>query len=155
MSADDDLTVIMFMVLGTASAIAAAAGGFFGTRTQKCQGDFTPWSPCVGACDETPTRSRTYVITSEAPDCPYIDGYTETEVCGPVSPCCELVRDWEDPGDVPCENGLKTFTRELRENKEGACAGFETERYAPCCQITGQWETVGECENGQQRYTKD
>ena len=155
MSADDDLTVIMFMVLGTASAIAAAAGGFFGTRTQKCQGDFSPWSPCVGACDETPTRSRTYVITSEAPDCPYIDGYTETEVCGPVSPCCELVRDWEDPGDVPCENGLKTFTRELRENKEGACAGFETERYAPCCQITGQWETVGECENGQQRYTKD
>jgi len=155
MSADDDLTVIMFMVLGTASAIAAAAGGFFGTRTQKCQGDFTPWSPCVGACDETPTRSRTYVITSEAPDCPYIDGYTETEVCGPVSPCCELVRDWEDPGDVPCENGLKTFTRELRENKEGACAGFETERYAPCCQITGQWEAVGECDNGQQRYTKD
>ena len=155
MSADDDLTVIMFMVLGTASAIAAAAGGFFGTRTQKCQGEFTPWSPCVGGCDETPTRSRKYVVTSEAPDCPYIDGYTETEVCGPVSPCCELVRDWKDPGDVPCDNGLKKFTRELRENKERACDGFETERYAPCCLITGQWQAVGACDNGQQRYARD
>lgn len=158
MSSDDDLTVIIFMVLGTASAVAAAAGSFFGTRKLECQGEFTPWSPCVGECDEVPTRSRKYVITNSAPDCPYIDGYTETEECGPVSPCCELVRDWEDPGDVPCENGLKKFTRELKENKPGACAGFDTERFAPCCNISGQWETVGKCGDvapGQQKFTKD
>jgi len=159
MSSDDDLTVIIFMVLGTASAVAAAAGGFFGTRKLECQGEFTPWSPCVGECDEVPTRSRKYVITNSAPDCPYIDGYTETEACGPVSPCCEVVRDWEDPADVPCgENGLKKFTRELKENKPGACAGFETEAFAPCCKILGQFETVGECgdvEPGQQKYARD
>lgn len=158
MSSDDDLTVIIFMVLGTASAVAAAAGAFFGTQKLECQGEFTPWSPCVGECDEVPTRSRKYVITSSAPDCPYIDGYTETEACGPVSPCCELVRDWEDPADVPCESGLKKFTRELKENKEGACAGFETERYAPCCNILGGWELVGECgdvEPRKQKYAKN
>jgi hypothetical protein len=146
------------MVLGTASAVAAAAGTFFGTRKQECQGEFTPWSPCVGECDEVPIRSRRYVITAGAPACPYIDGYTETEECEQITPCCELVRDWEDPADVPCESGLKKFTRELKENKEGACAAFDTERYAPCCDIIGQWEPVGECGDikpGQQKYTKD
>ena len=158
MSSDDDLSVIIFMVLGTASAVAAAAGTFFGTRKQECQGEFTPWSPCVGECDEVPTRSRKYVITKSAPDCPYIDGYTETEACDQITPCCELVRDWEDPGDVPCEGGLKKFTRELKENAPGACEGFDTEEYTPCCEILGQWQTVGECgqiEPGKQKYTKD
>jgi hypothetical protein len=157
MSSDDDLSVIIFMVLGTASAVAAAAGTFFGTRKQECQGEFTPWSPCVGECDEVPTRSRKYVITKSAPDCPYIDGYTETEACDQITPCCQLVRDWEDPGDVPCESGLKKFTRELKENAPGACEGFDTEQYTPCCDIIGKWEPVGECGDikpGQQKETK-
>ena len=158
MSSDDDLSVILFMVLGTASAIAAAAGGFFGTRAQKCQAEFTPWSPCTDECDVVPTRSRTYVITSGASECPYIDGYTETEICDELTPCCELVRDWENPLDVPCVDGVKEFTRELKENKPGACDNFETEKYTTCCTIMSEdWEPFQGCgaiQAGKQKYIK-
>jgi hypothetical protein len=154
MSSDEQLSLILLLVMGGASVVATVAGGIFGTRKEGCQAAFTPWTPCTDECDVEPTRSRKYVITAGAAACPYIDGYTETESCGPVQPCCELERDWEPQGT--CSTiGLQKFTRTLKENKDGACADFPTEQYVPCCREEGDWQLDGTCgqyEPGKQRY---
>ena len=154
MSSDEELSLILLLVMGGASVVATLAGGFFGTRKEGCQAAFTPWTPCTDECDVEPTRSRKYVITAGAAACPYIDGYTETESCGPVQPCCELERDWQAEG-MCSTTGLQKFTRRLKENKAGACEDFPTETYVACCREEGDWQldgTCGEYQPGKQRY---
>lgn len=154
MSSDEELSLILLLVMGGASVAATLAGGFFGTRKEGCQAAFTPWTPCTDECDVEPTRSRKYVITAGAAACPFIDGYTETESCGSVQPCCELERDWQPEG-MCSTTGLQKFTRRLKENKAGACEDFPTETYVACCREEGDWQldgTCGEYEPGKQRY---
>jgi len=154
MSSDEDLTLILLLVMGGASAVATLAGGFFGTRETQCRASFTPWTTCTDECDTEPTRSRKYVIESGAEACPFIDGYTETESCGPVTPCCEVERDWAPEGT--CSTiGLQKFTRTLRERQTGACKDFPKENFVPCCFEKGDWVLDGSCgehTSGKQRY---
>jgi len=154
MSSDGDVTLILFLVMGGVSAVATAVGGYFSTRKEECQAAFTPWTPCTDECDTEPTRSRKYVIQSGASACPYIDGYTETESCGPVTPCCEVERDWAPEGTCST-TGLQKFTRTLRERETGACEDFPKENFVPCCFEKGDWALDGSCgehTSGKQRY---
>ena len=154
MSEDGDVTLILFLVMGGVSAMVTAVGGYFGTRKEGCQAAFTPWTPCTDVCDTEPTRSRKYVIQSGASSCPYIDGYTETESCGPVTPCCEVEQDWEPEGT--CSTiGLQKYTRRLKENIMGACEDFPKQSYVACCREEGDWAVDGTCGEhtaGKQRY---
>jgi len=153
MSSDEDVTLILLLVMGGVSALATLAGGFFATRETQCQAAFTPWTTCTDECDTEPTRSRKYVIQSGAEACPYIDGYTETESCGPVQPCCEVEEDWAPEGTCST-TGLQKTTRKLKANKPGGCDGITTEEFDPCCYEEGDWDFVGACgeyETGMQR----
>jgi len=153
MSSDEDVTLILLLVMGGVSALATLAGGFFATRETQCQAAFTPWTTCTDECDTEPTRSRKYVIQSGAEACPYIDGYTETESCGPVQPCCEVEEDWAPEGTCST-TGLQKITRKLKANKPGGCDGITTEEFYACCYEEGDWDFDGACgeyETGMQR----
>lgn len=129
------------------------------TFTKDCQGEFSPWSPCEGPCDEVPKISRTYKITNPARDggqvCPFQDGYIETQTCeGTITPCCEVTEDWARVSETCPSTGIIATSRTLRENKPGACASWPTTGEEMCCYQGDVWTAVGECSEFQPGYQK-
>ena len=130
--------------------------------TTPCEGSWSEWSPTCPTCDTSSTsdsRSRTWNTTSTlppgylySPACPTPS--TETEYCPATSPCC-VVGAWQD--GTCASNGFMTQTRELTENKSGACEGVIKTQPMACCYQAGDWTAEGTCgqhQAGKQKYTQ-
>jgi len=126
--------------------------------TTPCEGSWSEWSPTCPTCDTSSTsdsRSRTWNTTSTlppgylySPACPTPS--TETEYCPATSPCC-VVGAWQD--GTCASNGFMTQTRNLTENKSGACAPYDSTKEVQCCYQAGNWTAEGGCSpSGKQKY---
>jgi hypothetical protein len=116
------------------------------------------WEACTGTCGEQPQKMRKYHISQGAQhggdECTIADEFTDYTNCGSITPCCE-VGAWQD--GTCASNGFMTQTRDLTENKSGACEGVIKTQPMACCYQAGNWTAEGTCgqhQAGKQKYTQ-
>lgn len=132
-----------------------------GTFTSSDNTDPNGWGMCIGSCGTQPTRQRKYQITTVSKNggasCPYIEGHTERENCGSVTPCC-VAGNWVDDETAPCDSsGWKGQKRTNTEHASGACDSLDTTRFIRCCYQGNNWTAVGSChqyQTNKQKYTQ-